>query len=49
MKELRTNEIQDVIKFVEQNAGKLETAELSIRSSAGNYIAELRSTDEPTS
>jgi hypothetical protein len=49
MQELKTRNIQDVVAFLEQNADKLEAAELSVRSSAGSYIAELRPTNEPTS
>ena len=48
MQELKTRDINDVFAFLKQNAEKLEAAELSIRSSAGNYIAKLRPTNEPT-
>ena len=43
-KDLRTIQL-----FLEQNQTKLETAELSVRSSAGTYMAELRPTNEPSS
>jgi hypothetical protein len=46
---LETSDLAAVQSFLEQNASKLETAELTIRSSAGTYITELRPTDEPTS
>lgn len=46
---LETTELKQVQAFVAQNASELEAAELSIRSSAGTFIAELRSTDEPIS
>jgi tRNA U54 and U55 pseudouridine synthase Pus10 len=46
---LETNDLRKVQAFLEQSADQLERAELSIRTSAGNYIAELRSTDEPMS
>lgn len=47
MQELKTSDVRDVIEFVERNAEKLEMAELSIRRSAGIYIADVRPTDEP--
>jgi hypothetical protein len=46
---LETKELAQVKTFLEQNATKLETAELSVRSSAGNYIAELRPIEDPKS
>lgn len=46
---LESKDIATIQEFLEQNAGKLETAELTIRRSAGTYIAELRPTDEPIS
>jgi hypothetical protein len=42
---LETNDLAIIQGFLEQNADKLETAELAIRSSAGTYIAELRPTN----
>jgi hypothetical protein len=45
--ELKSNDLGTVEKFLRDNAHALETAELSIRSSAGLYIAQLRSTEEP--
>ena len=46
---LETQELTQVSQFMEANASKLETAELTVRRSAGVYIAELRPTDEPMS
>jgi len=46
---LETSQIKDVTAFFEQKADELETAELTVRRSAGTYTVELRPTDEPTS
>jgi hypothetical protein len=45
---LETNEKKDVTAFFEQKAEELETAELTVRRSAGTYTVELRPTDEPS-
>ncbi len=45
---LETRDLATIQAFLEQNADKLESAELSVRSSAGTYIAELRPTNEPS-
>ena len=45
---LETTDMEAVKEFVEKNGPLLETAELSVRSSAGVYIAQLRPTDEPS-
>jgi len=46
---VETRDFGTVQVFFEQNKGKLEMAELTVRSSAGTFIAELRPTDEPNS
>ena len=46
---LETSDIRKVSAFLEQNAENLETAELTVRSSAGSYIVEMRSTNETIS
>jgi hypothetical protein len=46
---LETKELRQVTQFVEDNAEKLESAELTLRRSAEIYVAEIRPTDEPTS
>jgi hypothetical protein len=43
---LETSEEKDVAAFFEDKADILETAELTVRRSAGIYIAELRPSDE---
>jgi hypothetical protein len=45
---LETSQKGDVVAFFEQKADELETAELTVRRSAGTYIVELRPTDEPS-
>jgi len=45
--ELRTNDLVKVENFLRQYSPNLEKAELSVRRSAGEYIAQIRSTDEP--
>ena len=47
MQKLRTSDLSKVESFVRENAPELETAELSIRRSAGEYIVQVYSTDEP--
>lgn len=44
---LETRDLATVHGFIDQNADKLETAELTLHSSAGKFVAELRPTDEP--
>jgi hypothetical protein len=46
---LETSDLTAIQDFLKQNAGNLEMAELTIHSSAGTYIAELRPTNEPSS
>ncbi len=46
---LETTQKEDVAAFFEQRADELETAELTVRRSAGTYIAELRPTNETIS
>ena len=46
---LETKELRQITRFLELNAQDLEMAELTVRRSAGVYIAELRPTDEPIS
>jgi hypothetical protein len=46
---LESSDLNAVAGFLEAHASKLETAELTVRSSAGIYTAELRPTDEPIS
>jgi hypothetical protein len=45
---LETRQKGDVTAFFELKVDELETAELTIRRSAGIYIVELRPTDEPS-
>jgi hypothetical protein len=45
---LETSQIEDVKSFLDQKSNQLETAELTVRRSAGTYIVQLRSTDEPS-
>lgn len=45
--ELRTNDLAKVEDFLRQYSPRLEKAELSVSRSAGEYIAQIRSTDEP--
>jgi hypothetical protein len=44
--ELVTGNFEDVENFLRINRDKLETAELTLRNSAGKYIVGLRPTDE---
>ena len=46
---LETRELEDVKCLLGEKADQLETAELTVRRSAGIYTAELRPTDESTS
>jgi len=42
MAKLETSELEKVKCFLEQNASKLQKAELIVHRSAGQYIVELR-------
>lgn len=44
---LETSDLKQVHDFVNINAEKLETAELTVKRSAGVYVVEIRPTDEP--
>ncbi len=43
---LETMELEDVQEFLAHNAGRLETAELTVRRSGGTFTAELCDTEE---
>jgi len=42
MAKLETSELEKVKCFLEQNASKLQKAELIVHRSAGQYVVELR-------
>ena len=45
--ELRTDDLAKVEAFIREKSPLLEKAELTVRRSAGEYIAQFYSTDEP--
>jgi len=47
MQGLKTPDLNDVVAFLRHNAEKMETAELSIRRSAGAYVSRICPTNEP--
>jgi hypothetical protein len=46
---LETGQLKNVQDFLTQNVERLETAELTLRRSAGTFVVVLRPTDEATS